>query len=151
MIEAVCKAAAELFAERGPAAVSSRDIAARAGVNYGLIHRHFGSRQELQRQVMTETRDHLAVIEFPFDAEFTVIEFALVRLLRFVEHKMQEDATSLRMVEHGVPLSELADVKVQIVVPRATLRIGNLHPRPDVAAVAANIHGEEVQAIDVFR
>jgi AcrR family transcriptional regulator len=61
VIEAVCKAAAELFAERGPAAVSGRDIAARAGVNYGLIHRHFGSRQELQRQVMTRLATDLAV------------------------------------------------------------------------------------------
>ena len=61
VVEAVCKAAAELFAERGPAAVSSRDIAARAGVNYGLIHRHFGSREELQRQVMTRLATDLAI------------------------------------------------------------------------------------------
>ncbi len=60
VIEAVCKAAAELFAELGPAAVSSRDIAARAGVNYGLIHRHFGSREELQREVMTRLAEDLA-------------------------------------------------------------------------------------------
>ena len=61
MVEAVCKAAAELFAERGPAAVSGRDIAARAGVNYGLIHRHFRSREELQRQVMTRLATDLAI------------------------------------------------------------------------------------------
>jgi AcrR family transcriptional regulator len=60
VVEAVCKAAAELFAERGPGAVSSRDIAARAGVNYGLIHRHFGSREELQRQAMTRLATDLA-------------------------------------------------------------------------------------------
>jgi AcrR family transcriptional regulator len=61
VVEAVCKAAAELFAERGPAAVSGRQIAARAGVNYGLIHRHFRSRQELQRQVMTRLATDLAM------------------------------------------------------------------------------------------
>jgi AcrR family transcriptional regulator len=60
VVEAVCEAAAELFAERGPAAVSSRDIAARARVNYGLIHRHFGSREKLQRQVMTRLAADLA-------------------------------------------------------------------------------------------
>ncbi len=60
VVEAVCAAAAELFAERGPAAVSSRDIAAAAGVNYGLIHRHFGSREELQRAVMTRMAEDLA-------------------------------------------------------------------------------------------
>ena len=60
MVEAVSRAAAELFAKRGPAAVSSRDIAARAGVNYGLIHRHFGNREGLKRVVMTRLAADLA-------------------------------------------------------------------------------------------
>ena len=59
VVDAVCKAAAELFAERGPSAVSSRDIAAAAGVNYGLIHRHFGGRDELLRQVMLRLAEDL--------------------------------------------------------------------------------------------
>ncbi|MDJ0853054.1 MAG: helix-turn-helix domain-containing protein [Myxococcota bacterium] len=53
MVAAVCKAGAALFAERGPGAVSSREIAARAGVNYGLLHRHFGSREALVSEIMT--------------------------------------------------------------------------------------------------
>ena len=53
IVDAVCKAGAELFAAHGPAAVSSREIASRAGVNYGLIHRHFGSREQLVSDVMT--------------------------------------------------------------------------------------------------
>ena len=53
VVDAVCKAGAELFAERGPGAVSSREIAARAGVNYGLLHRHFGGRDALVSEVMT--------------------------------------------------------------------------------------------------
>ena len=53
VVDAVCKAGAELFAERGPGAVSSREIAARAGVNYGLLHRHFGSREALVSEIMT--------------------------------------------------------------------------------------------------
>ncbi|MCV7113486.1 helix-turn-helix transcriptional regulator, partial [Mycolicibacterium setense] len=39
---AVLEAAADLFAERGPAATSIRDIAARSKVNHGLVFRHFG-------------------------------------------------------------------------------------------------------------
>ena len=45
--DALLAAAVELFAERGPASVSVRDIARHAGVNHGLVHRHFGSRDEL--------------------------------------------------------------------------------------------------------
>jgi len=44
---ALVAAAVELFAVRGPASVSVRDVARHAGVNQGLIYRHFGSKQAL--------------------------------------------------------------------------------------------------------
>jgi TetR/AcrR family transcriptional regulator, repressor for neighboring sulfatase len=44
---ALLDAAAELFAEHGPARVSVRDVAQAARVNHGLIHRHFGSKDAL--------------------------------------------------------------------------------------------------------
>jgi len=43
----VIEAATELFAERGPAAVSLREVAHAADVNLGLIHRHIGSKTDL--------------------------------------------------------------------------------------------------------
>lgn len=49
---ALIQAAAFLFNERGPNRVSLRSIAERAGVNYGLIHRHFGSKEELLSQIV---------------------------------------------------------------------------------------------------
>ena len=51
--DAILEAAADLFADRGPRAVSVRDIATRAGVNHGLVHRHFGSKQAVLRAVLT--------------------------------------------------------------------------------------------------
>jgi AcrR family transcriptional regulator len=54
--DAVLEAASVLFAEKGPAATSLREIAHAAGVNHGLLHRHFGSKQRLVRAV----HDHLA-------------------------------------------------------------------------------------------
>lgn len=52
---AILAAAAELFADRGPAATSIRDIAARAKVNHGLVFRHFGAKDRLVGAVL----DHL--------------------------------------------------------------------------------------------
>lgn len=54
---AILAAAAELFAERGPAATSIRDIAARSGVNHGLVFRHFGTKEQLVGAVL----DHLGL------------------------------------------------------------------------------------------
>lgn len=48
--------AADLFAERGPAATSMRDIAERSGVNAGLIFRHIGTKEA----VVTSVLDYLA-------------------------------------------------------------------------------------------
>lgn len=45
-------AAAELFAARGPARVSVREVADVAGVNHGLVHHYFGSKDGLLRAVL---------------------------------------------------------------------------------------------------
>ncbi len=56
VVAAVLQASAELFAKDGIDAVSIRDIASRAGVNHGLIHRHFGSKDNLR----LKTQEYLA-------------------------------------------------------------------------------------------
>ncbi|MGL6234189.1 MAG: TetR/AcrR family transcriptional regulator [Segniliparus sp.] len=56
VVEAVLSAAASLFAEKGPRATSVREVAALAGVNHGLVHRHFGSKDRL----LGATLQHLA-------------------------------------------------------------------------------------------
>ena len=43
------RSATELFAARGPSAVSLREIAAHAGVNFGLIHQYIGTKDNLLR------------------------------------------------------------------------------------------------------
>jgi AcrR family transcriptional regulator len=45
--EALLGAAIELFAERGPASVSIRDIARHADVHHSLVHRYFGTKDDL--------------------------------------------------------------------------------------------------------
>jgi len=50
--DAVLDAAARLWATSGPGDVSLRAIAAEAGVNYGLVHRHFGTKDVLIERLM---------------------------------------------------------------------------------------------------
>ena len=48
---ALLQAATELFSERSPTSVSLRQVAERAGVNYGLIHHYFGTKEALLSEV----------------------------------------------------------------------------------------------------
>jgi TetR/AcrR family transcriptional regulator, repressor for neighboring sulfatase len=57
---AVLDAARRLFAQRNPASVSMRAVAEAAGVNYGLLHRHFRSKTELVREVVAVAADETA-------------------------------------------------------------------------------------------
>ena len=41
-----------LVAERGPDGFSVREIAARAGVNHALVHRHFGTKADVLEQML---------------------------------------------------------------------------------------------------
>jgi AcrR family transcriptional regulator len=52
VVAALLDAATRLFAERGPAAVSLRDVARGANVNLGLIHRYIGSKHDLLAAVL---------------------------------------------------------------------------------------------------
>ena len=49
VMDALIEAAAELISRHGFAAVSVREIAARADVNHGLVHKYFGSKENLVR------------------------------------------------------------------------------------------------------
>ena len=55
---ALLRAAAELMAERSPSDVTLREIAARAGVNYGLIHRHYRTKDRLLVEIFQEFTDY---------------------------------------------------------------------------------------------
>ena len=61
--DAILEAAGRHFAAHGTAA-SLRDIAADAGVNLGLIHRHFGNKDDLLRAVLAaQTQGGVRVID----------------------------------------------------------------------------------------
>lgn len=52
IVDAIAAAAHRLFVERGPAAVSLREIAAAAEVNLGLIHRYVGGKDDVVALVL---------------------------------------------------------------------------------------------------
>lgn len=85
VMAAVRAAATTLFATRGPASVSVRDIAAAAGVNHALVHRHFGSKQEVLRAVLEQAAREMAAIVETFPTVHAGLE---VLLTASVEREM---------------------------------------------------------------
>ncbi|WP_134324647.1 TetR/AcrR family transcriptional regulator [Cumulibacter soli] len=59
-IPALIAAATHEFAERGYNATSVRAISVRAGVNHGLVHRHFGSKANLLSAVLDDLAAQVA-------------------------------------------------------------------------------------------
>lgn len=59
-VQALVHSATELFATRGPASVSLREIAAHAGVNFGLIHQYIGTKDDLLRLAFRKASENAA-------------------------------------------------------------------------------------------
>ena len=54
--DALVRAAKELLPDRAPSSVTGRELAKRAGVNYGLIHHYFGGKEAVFREALLELR-----------------------------------------------------------------------------------------------
>jgi TetR/AcrR family transcriptional regulator, repressor for neighboring sulfatase len=96
VVAAVMAAAADLFAEKGPAATSIREVAARAGVNHGLLHRHFGSKHQLLAATLQHLADSAAALR-ESGASPEQMEAAYERQLRVM----------VRSTLDGFPIEEL--------------------------------------------
>ena len=94
VVEALLDAAERLFERDGPADVSLRSIARAADVNHGLVHRHFGTRDDLVDRLLERmaarwtaeleaTGDYLGAIEsiLGTDDEASTTAGAWIRLL----------------------------------------------------------------------
>jgi AcrR family transcriptional regulator len=105
VVAAVLESAADLFAERGPAATSIRDIAARSSVNHGLIHRHFGSKDGLVGAVLDYLGQHLSGL-LAAKADGSAIGAAVDRQLRVIA-RASLDGYAIGELQSRFPTMEL--------------------------------------------
>lgn len=146
--EALIKAAAELFSKHGIKAVSIRDIASLAGVNHGLIHRHFGSKEQLriktQEYLAKQVRDEIGEPENILDALMLAGQaiknkplFWKVMARTFLDDNFEGDVqTSFPMIHKLVEFVRDGQGKGLISV--------DMDPRHLVAAICAYGLGMEV-------
>jgi AcrR family transcriptional regulator len=72
------RAVMELLPDHPADVLSVRDIAQRAGVNHGLVHRYFGSKEALVREALSRTSAQVHAVD-PFERGMTAWSWALVR------------------------------------------------------------------------
>src|SRR5688500_17858831 len=70
VVDALLDAAERLFATHGPGGVSLRTIAREAGVNHGLVHRHFGTKDALVDRLLERYADRWTA-QMDADTDYT--------------------------------------------------------------------------------
>src|SRR4051794_36185918 len=92
----VVDAAERLFAERGFAATSMRDISAASGVSHPLIHHHFGSKEDLYAAVKRRMVEGYAQ-RFPAAARATNRTLSVRAEMRRIMTYLSENPVMLRL------------------------------------------------------
>jgi AcrR family transcriptional regulator len=139
-------AAATLFALHGPATITTRQIAAAAGVNQGLIHRHFGSRAAL----IAEALDEGSVSLMP--AVMAARGFDLATVVTQLRHTSLAPRLFARTLVDGIDVSLVRDqfpVQRQLLaayrsIPRGAGTGDLTDPRLAVAAGSALVLGSAI-------
>lgn len=105
---AILEAATDLFAERGPAATSIRDIAARSKVNHGLVFRHFGTKDQLVGAVLDHLGTNLTTL-LHSGAPPDVVERALDRQMRVMARTVLDGYPAGQLQKRFPNVAELLD------------------------------------------
>jgi len=105
---AILAAATDLFAERGPAATSIRDIAARSNVNHGLVFRHFGTKKQLVGAVLDHLGAKLADL-LHSDAPPDVVERAIDRQMRVMARTVLDGYPAGQLQKRFPNVADLLD------------------------------------------
>jgi AcrR family transcriptional regulator len=147
--EAILTAAAQLFADRGYAAVGMDDIGAAAGVTGPAIYRHFGAKASVLTAVFDRVIDAVAYdrVEVSAQPDSPAEEAARLRELigKYAEAvcgRRRLMAVFVREVHH-LPTDDRAmlDERQRVLVRRWRTLLGHAHTDWDVERVRSAVHG----------
>jgi TetR/AcrR family transcriptional regulator len=157
---AIRNAAAELFAEKGFAATSTREICQRAGVTKPVLYYHFGNKGELYEELVLDTfsdyqKELRRATHRGRKARVKLVE-VLTAIFGFTRRNRTLSRMAMRMVfapereSPAINYVELAQVgeKVLADVVREGVRRGEI--RGQVAAVAGAIYGHAMACVQGF-
>lgn len=146
---AILDAAEKLFAGRGFTAVSVRDIAAEAGVSHALVHRYFGSKQDVYRAMLARRED---VIRDAAPSEGDLLEASSLMLreavlhqrnyVRLIAHSALHGLSYERTVGRFAATARLVELALQTAAEEGEARDPDApDPRFVIASVVAMLIG----------
>jgi len=164
--EKLIAAAGEMLAEVGPRAMSVRAVAQRAGVNHGLVHHYFGSKDALLRYAMDDLvhrharfsseKSHGHVIPAPFallqDQQYlrAVVRCVLDGEMELATTELSENVSTPKAVlddltaRHGLDTAD-ARLKAMVGIGMA-IEMGWAALEPFINAVTGT-EGDDVEAV----
>lgn len=147
-------AAASLIGEIGWNAVSTRNLAERAGVGPGLVHYHFASLQDLLRQAtMAEMNRVLDRITATMSAEGDLAQ-GLETMVLGLDDYVGDDSSSLLLIEAYLAATRDPELHTQMAelmlglrasLSEALAAAGHANPDPAAALVLAALDGLVLQ------
>ena len=148
--EAILSAAAQLFADRGYAAVGMDDIGAAAGVTGPAIYRHFGAKASVltavfDRVIDAVTNDPDVLGELPGEADddpAASLRHLVALYAAAVSGRRRLMAVFIREVHH-LPAEdrELLDERQRALIKRWRILLAQAHPEWDGEQVRTAVHG----------
>jgi len=158
--EAIRNAASELFAEKGFAATSTREICARAGITKPVLYYHFGNKEQLYEELVLDTfneyqKELRRATRHGGTLREKLVE-VLIAIFGFLRRNRTLSRMAMRMVFaperqspaiNYVELSQV-DEKALAEVVREGVRRGEIRGR--VAPIAEAIHGIAMTSIMGF-
>jgi len=155
--ERVLEAAMNVFAERGFAGTSTREVCARASVNSAALNYHWGSKDRLWTAVVERAASSFdAVVRDNLDLSLPPVEL-FERVIGALFDAVAEDPRSIRLVLWATMQSEALDyeatarafdpiVETSVQTLRAMQAAGHLDPSLDVEVIIPLLHGQMVYA-----
>jgi len=151
--KAIVTAAIPLFARKGFAGTTTRELAETAGISEALLFRHFPSKQLLYREILQlgcegdPALEKLATLPASTETLVCMVRFMVRRFVLGCDTEPSESETRLRLVLHsyledGVYAGELFDAVFERVVPFWTASFAAAVECGDVAANADTLENQ---------
>lgn len=147
--ERILDSAQELFAKHGPAAVTVRQVAEKAGVTHALVHKYFGSKDDLIKAVVDRVDVKREATAKASVSLRDVYRESLPQVMLQRDHSMMLVRSAMEGTEYVSLAERIRTTSAMVALARRTAASGaqpsppprDIDPRVLVSAISAMVLG----------